>query len=579
MNEVLIVDDSIMNRTVLTNILKDEYSIVSASSGREMFNVLEEISPKLILLDVIMPELDGFEVIAKLKASDEYNKIPVIFITGLDDAVSEEKGFSLGAIDYITKPFKANVVKARVKSYVQLYDFIRQTEMLGQNDGLTGLYNKKMTEQEIRKQLAGTHAIKCGALMIIDVDNFKSINDTFGHLYGDAVITQLGSSLRSIFQKSDILGRVGGDEFFVFMRNYKNIEVVKQRAKDVNDEFRKSYEQNGMTVNISASIGIATTENSTEFESIYKFADIALYSTKAGGKNGFTFFSGEEDFNYKSSRTEIENKKINHRDPNENINDFSNTLKEYMFNLVESSRVAEYTIQSILSMIKERFGFDRAYIAKLDYEEASVRCIYDWISSEPTDTPVAVQMSFAEITRLHDMLVAKNLVIYNAKNHDHIFSTRQDNNKTLVVFALMNRRALLGYIAFERAGSAEDINKDMEKGLVDTCQQLSTVVINQFLIDNINHQKNNLETVLNNLNEAVYVTKPEAKNPLFINNAAKQINMHFHGRDCFMPNSACEDCVLKAAISNSGNAEFNDYQCTEIDWSNGTKAYLIRKNG
>ncbi len=579
MDEILIVDDSLMNRTSLSNILQDEFKISTASSGKEMFHVLEEIDPKLILLDIIMPELDGFEVIEKLKSSDEYNKIPVIFITGLDNDESEEKGFLLGAMDYITKPFKPKVVKARVHSYVQLYDFIRQTEMLGQNDGLTGLYNKKTTEELIRKQLAAAQsADRNCALMIIDVDNFKSINDTFGHLYGDAVITQLGSSLRSIFQKSDILGRVGGDEFFVFLRNYKEHEILIQRAEEVCNEFRKTYEQNSTNVNISASIGIATTQNSYKFEDIYKFADVALYSTKANGKNGFTFYTGQEEIAYESTRTKIENNKVKHSDPAQNIKDFEDNLKEYIFNIVEGTKFAEYTIQSILQMICTQFSFEKAYISKLVYEEIGIKCIKNWIHSTAGIEAEVCDLSFSQTTQLHNLFSEKNFIVSYPNEHVYNFSESLNDN-TLCVFALKNKMTLLGYVVFEKAVKKEDFNLKTTHSIVDVCQQLSTVVINQFLIENIMQKNDNLTQVLNNIPKPIYVTKTKSNKPLFINTAASEEKIAFHGKACF--NDKSEDgcshgiCPLKLAINNGGMYEDDDVVCKEIPWSNGTTAYII----
>ncbi len=575
MSEILIVDDSVMNRMALSKMLNDEFEVKSASSGIEMFQMLEKTDPKLILLDIVMPDLDGFEVIAKLKSSEEYSKIPVIFITGLNDAESEEKGFQLGAIDYITKPFMPQVVKARVRSYVKLYEFIRKTEMMGQHDGLTGLYNKKMTEVQIRKQLSSQPLLKCGALMVIDVDNFKSINDTFGHLYGDAVITQLGSSLRSIFQKSDVLGRVGGDEFFVFLRNYKDKEVLEQRAIELCNEFRKTYEQNGVTVNISASVGIATTDDSFVYEDIYKFADVALYATKSRGKNGYTFYTGQEEIAYTSSRTEIENNKINDQDPEQNIIDFKNNLKEYMFNLVEGNKVVEYTIQSILQMICTQFSFDRAYITKFDYDEVIIKSIYNWISSVTTETQEIVDLSFFELTQLHSMFKDANLIVSSPNKHEFKYHLHQEDEKTICVFALKNKKAILGYIAFEKNATEDEFNPKVINNIIDVSQQLSTVVVNQFLLETVNNSKTNLENILHTISDPIYITKPEAGKALFINDAAKNSSVDFHGKACFKSSSTCEDCLLKNAISNDGYFEQNDTVCKKIPWSNETTAYMV----
>ncbi len=575
MNEILIVDDSAVNRMALSEILKGTYEVTLANSGKEMFNILEKTDPKLILLDVIMPDMDGFEVIAKLKSSDEYSKIPVIFITGLNDSQSEEKGLQMGAIDYITKPFKPNIVLARVKAYIQLYDFVKQAEMLGQHDGLTGLYNKKMTEKQIKKQLSQKSLLKSGALMIIDVDNFKSINDTFGHLYGDAVITQLGSSLRSIFQKSDVLGRVGGDEFFVFLRNYKDLEVVKKRAEELCNEFRKTYEQNGITVKISASVGIATTENSYEFEDIYKYADIALYATKSKGKNGYTFYTGQEEIAYKSSRTQIENNKHAHNDAMQSIIEFKDNLKEYIFNLVEGEKVVEYTIQSILQMICNSFSFDTACIVQFNYEENGIKCMYNRISSEAGAKQEIENISFLDITEFYDEFENDNLFISKPGEHKRKYIINQSDDKTICVFALKNKRALIGYIAYEKIAEEDEFNPKVVKNIVDVSQQLSTVVINQFLIDNMRAAKENLEEILNNLPYKVYITRPDATKPLFINKIAKETGIDFHGKACYNPTGKCEDCLLKGAIKHDGYAEHEHETCKEITWTNGTKAYMV----
>ncbi len=577
MIEILIVDDSAMNRMVLSQILQDEYKISCVASGKEMFDFLDESDPYLILLDVIMPDMDGFEVIGKLKASEEYSKIPVIFITGLNDPASEEKGLQMGAIDYITKPFNANIVMARVKSYVQLYQFIKKAEMMGQNDGLTGLYNKKMTETQIKKQLASPDTLKSGALMIIDVDNFKSINDTFGHLYGDAVITQLGSSLRSIFQKSDILGRVGGDEFFVFLRNYQNTDVLTQRAEELCEEFRKTYEQNGVTVKISASIGIATTEDSTVFEDIYRFADIALYSTKSKGKNGYTFYTGQDEISYTSNRTEIESSKSSHKDPSESIKEFNDNLKEHMFNLVEGEKVVEYTIQSILQMICTQFSFTRAYIAQFNYEESGVKCIYNRITSDTSSTQKIIDLSFLDITQLYSEFEGTNLLISPGGAHQHTFSFDQSDDATICVFALKNKKTLIGYIAYEKVIEENELNPKVVKNIVDVSQQLSTVVINQFLIDNMRTARDNAEEILNSISDEIYVTRPEISRPMFINTAAKNSDIKIHGKECFAPATMCEDCILINAIKNDGFHAEEHLTCKEISWSNGSKAYMIHK--
>ncbi len=574
MEEILVVDDSKLNQAVLTRILGGEYKIVCANSGKEMFTLLEKINPKLILLDIIMPDLDGFEVIAKLKVSEEYSKIPVIFITGLDDPDSEEKGFQLGAIDYITKPFKENVIKARVNSYVKLYDFVRQAEVLGQRDGLTGLYNKKMTEQQIKKLLSSEPPLTNGALMIVDIDNFKSINDSFGHLYGDMVIKQLGNSLRGIFQKSDILGRVGGDEFFVFLRNYKEIDIIKARAEDVCNAFRKTYEQNGITINISASIGIATTSDSLVFEEIYKYADIALYSTKVAGKNNYTFYEGQKDVVYKSNRTNILNSQASKDDLGERIRDFSENLKEYVFNLVEETKDAEYTIQYVLRMIAEQFSFFRAYITKLDYTKNGIKCIDSWINFDPQVQPTVKDLSIGLVAKMSETFKSHNLFI--AKGNDDLLDLGfgSDKDSDTYIFALRNKKILLGYIVFEKYVNNEE-QSDKEIGyIIDVCQQLSTVIVNQFLIETAIKDKESMSKLLDSLDTAVMVVKIDGGRPLYLNKAAKEMGDNIYNAPCFEKGNK-KGVVLKLIAEVPAYKE-KKFSCQKINWIDGSDALMLQ---
>ncbi len=132
------------------------------------------------------------------------------------------------------------------------------------------------------------------ALLIVDVDNFKGINDTFGHVSGDMVLAQLAGELKSIFRKNDIVGRIGGDEFFVLMKNYGQRAIITGKAKEILTKFNRKYTRDSSTVQLSASVGIAIyDERSSSFDSLYRNADIALYQAKNAGKNTYRYFEGK----------------------------------------------------------------------------------------------------------------------------------------------------------------------------------------------------------------------------------------------------------------------------------------------
>ncbi len=201
------------------------------------------------------------------------------------------------------KPFKGIGTIQNIQELIQREEYLRQK---AERDQLTGLYNKKTTELLIKRILADRRYISGNhALIIIDVDNFKSINDKLGHLYGDLVLSSLSEKLKPIFRADDVIGRVGGDEFFVFLKGFNDISLVKAKAKEIGDLFRNTYTEGDVIVNISSSIGIAISpEHGTDFDSLYKNADIALYNTKAKGKNNYTVYDGQTSYSYQSSRTD-----------------------------------------------------------------------------------------------------------------------------------------------------------------------------------------------------------------------------------------------------------------------------------
>ncbi len=173
------------------------------------------------------------------------------------------------------------------KRKVELEDLKIKSEM----DQLTGIYNKIATERYIHEYLKITSYQDKSALFVIDLDNFKQLNDTFGHLCGDQVLIKIGGILRNTFRTGDIVGRLGGDEFFVFIKNYGNRNILEEKAESLCNELKQSVEENGLAVDISASIGISLFPNhGTNFQTLYQKADEALYRVKAKGKKGFSFY-------------------------------------------------------------------------------------------------------------------------------------------------------------------------------------------------------------------------------------------------------------------------------------------------
>lgn len=201
-------------------------------------------------------------------------------------------------------PFKAFATLENIDSQIRKeHDLRYKAEM----DGLTSLYNKSTTEYLVKKALERWQPGDCMCALIIDVDNFKEVNDCLGHLYGDMVLSSLAKHLTHSFSPDDIIGRIGGDEFFVFMQNFSSLPRLISKVEKIGTCFRNTYYENGISVQISSSIGIAISpEHGKDFESLYRHADIALYTAKAQGKDTFRMFDATNCAYDYSSGTSIE---------------------------------------------------------------------------------------------------------------------------------------------------------------------------------------------------------------------------------------------------------------------------------
>ena len=289
-NSLLIVDDESSNLKVLVHILSDEYIIYTAESGESAVEKVRDICPDLILLDIVLPGMDGYETISKIREIEELQKTPVIIITGLDSQEDEEKGLSNDAADYITKPFSDSVVKLRVRNQIQIVNQLRSTESLSLMDQLTNIPNRRSSDarlsvewkQAIREQTPIS-------ILMMDLDKFKILNDTYGHQQGDLVLKKIADILKlSLKRPADFTARWGGEEFVVLLPNTP-IEGAMEVAENIRHNIENTQIEfpDGVVVSITISIGV-NTQIPTKDCSIITFlsdADKALYRAKDAGRN------------------------------------------------------------------------------------------------------------------------------------------------------------------------------------------------------------------------------------------------------------------------------------------------------
>jgi len=292
---ILVVDDVVENVRLLKNLVQDLGQVVFAKDGAAALEQAERHRPDIVLLDVMMPGLDGYETCRRLKAQAETRDIPVIFITGADGESHEATGLGLGAIDYITKPFSPAIVRARVQNHlamVRAQDELRAAnEALGRmaiTDPLTGVANRRRFMEVGIQELARAQRSKDPVcVLMLDIDHFKRVNDSLGHPAGDAVIQAVARTCTDSVRTIDLVGRLGGEEFAVIvpMTACPGAVELAERLRARVEACEIPWEAGG-PLRATVSVGVAqATGNTKDFAALVGSADRMLYQAKNAGRN------------------------------------------------------------------------------------------------------------------------------------------------------------------------------------------------------------------------------------------------------------------------------------------------------
>ncbi len=290
MEKILIVDDSLLQATQLKAIIEDEYDVTIAQTAEDGLRRAHAEDFSLILLDVVMPEMDGFTLLKKLQEEIITQSVPVILITSLADVANEQYGLILGAVDYITKPYIPLIVKARVNTHIKLYRYRRQIEEQSMTDQLTGVANRRSYDRY--SQTKWYEAVRLHvpfSICMFDIDHFKVYNDTFGHPAGDRVIAAVSKTISSHLKRStDFVARYGGEEFVAVSMGepsekiFEHLQRVRQAIEDLHIPHNPTVSES-----VTVSIGGVTIipETGSAYDVYLKIADTMLYDAKKGGRN------------------------------------------------------------------------------------------------------------------------------------------------------------------------------------------------------------------------------------------------------------------------------------------------------
>jgi len=292
---IVIIDDSKFMLKVMSKILSPYYEVHCFDKPKEAIEKIPEIDPALILLDVIMPEMNGFEAIKVIKSKRELAEIPVIMITATqddDDGANEVKCFMLGAVDFVNKPLRPQVVLARVRSHVDLYEFRRELGKTAVTDALTGIYNRRGFDDALKRECCrSSRENTVLSLCLLDIDCFKFYNDNYGHQAGDNALHLVGQAIKkSLHRMTDVAARYGGEEFALILPGVDEegaatvAAAVNQAIMDLNITHEFSAADAKV---VTVSIGVVTSTAVSDGADLIKAADEMLYKAKESGRNRF----------------------------------------------------------------------------------------------------------------------------------------------------------------------------------------------------------------------------------------------------------------------------------------------------
>ena len=308
---ILVIEDSPSQAREITEVLNNMgYDVVWADGGIKGLSMARKEVPDIILLDVVMPDMDGYTVCRWLKLNEETKEIPIIMLTVKSDISDKVEGLEIGANDYLPKPFNERELEARIyatlrtkslqnelrKRNEELQELLHKVEVMALTDPLTGLYNRRRFYESLKREFATSkrykHPLTC---IMMDIDYFKKINDEYGHMTGDEVLKGLSDLISATVREVDIVSRFGGEEFTVLLP-HTTIDKSLIGAERLMDKIRKkTFKREGAKFKITVSMGISSIDDIKDGneDDLIRFADIAMYKAKENGRDRIEVFSGE----------------------------------------------------------------------------------------------------------------------------------------------------------------------------------------------------------------------------------------------------------------------------------------------
>ena len=457
-----------------------------------------------------------------------------------------------------------------------------------ERDSLTKLLNKQSTQQLVTEYLNAQDANQLSALLILDLDNFKTVNDSYGHLYGDAVLTQVGGCLRSLFRANDIIGRIGGDEFLVFLKDLPDMDIVKDRCDLLLASLNKLLARLMPDLEeVSCSIGAAISPtHASNYADLFQRADEALYGAKKRGKNRYKIYSLRDKLGSLLDSTTYVNSRI---DSDEQANIMDNSLIRVVFrSLYESNDIAT-TVDELLSQIGKQFNVSRAYIFENNEDNTACSNTFEWCN-EGVEPQIDVLQNISYITDIpgwpdvydeHGLLYCSD-VTQLAPTARAILEPQ--GIKSMLHCAILDNGVFRGYIGFDDCVSNRMWTQEQISLLQFLSEVLALFLLKKRTQDKVAEQAANLQRVLDSQDAWIYVIDPDTYELKFLNKKTRTLAPDSReGMPCYRAfmgkDTPCENCPLTAphhtcVIENHKLSVLVRTQATQIFWD-GKDEYLI----
>ncbi len=499
--------------------------------------------------------------VLRAKIASLRNDVPT---SSVDARIADSTGRYLWNKIRATAQYDADGTPVRIVGFITDIDDLKRAALSlkeqAERDALTKLLNKSSTQLLTAEYLTDREPNSLSAMMILDLDNFKSINDTYGHLFGDTILAQIGGSLRKLFRAHDIIGRIGGDEFLIFLKDIPNEDMLRERCELLLGLFRDLFERRVPDLDVSCSIGVSLApQHGTSFNELFQHADEALYLTKQRGKNAYSFYDPIETHAAAmgaNAPTRI--------DSDEQPGMADNSFVYYVFRCLHESNNVEKTIDELLAHIGKELNVSRVYIFENSEDNSTCSNTFEWCNEGITPEKESLQ-SVSYVTDIPGWpeVYDEKGIFYCTDVTTLPEQFRQilepQAIRSMLQCAIMDGGVFRGYVGFDECKNNRLWTQDQIQLLSFLAEMLALFLLKKRSQDKLAEQAENLRRVLDNQDAWIYVINPQTCELRFMNEKTRELAPDVEvGMRCystFMQRSCrCENCPV-IGLQNREKAE------------------------